>query len=89
MTKGARLNAIINCCEIRFNRGAATTWRHGDFVDLNREIQRDTNTNISPSTLKRIFGKIAVDDDYIPQQATVDALKKYGKYIEPESSNCT
>jgi hypothetical protein len=35
MTKGARLNEIVKCCEIRFNRGDAGTWKHGDFVDLN------------------------------------------------------
>jgi hypothetical protein len=87
MTKGARLHEIIKCCEIRFNRGEATTWKHGDFVDLNREIQRDTNANISPSTLKRIFGKVSVDDDYIPQQATLDALKKYGRYVASENSS--
>lgn len=83
MTKGERLNNIIKSCETRFNRGDAATWKHGDFVDLNREIQRDTNVNISPSTLKRIFGKISVDEEYVPQQATLDALKKYGKYEEP------
>lgn len=86
MTKRARLNDIVKCCEVRFNRGDATTWKHGDFVDLNREIQRDTNVNISPNTLKRIFGKIAVDEDYIPQQATLDALKKYGRYADTEIS---
>lgn len=85
MSKGVRLHEIVKCCEVRFNRGEATGWKHGDFVDLNQEIQRDTNVNISPSTLKRIFGKIAVDDDYIPQQATLDALKKYGKYTESEN----
>ncbi len=83
MNKGARLHEIVKCCEKRFNRGEAITWKHGDYVDLNREIQRDTHVNISHSTLKRIFGKISVDEDYIPQQATIDALKKYGKYEEP------
>jgi hypothetical protein len=86
MTKGTRLKDIVKHCEIRFNRGDAATWKHGDFVDLHREIQRDSNVNISPSTLKRIFGKVAVDEDYIPQQATLDALKKYGKYIESRDS---
>lgn len=89
MTKVATLNKIVVRCGIRFNRGDSTTWKHGDFVDLNREILRETGANISPSTLKRIFGKISVDDDYIPQQATFDALIKYGRFIaladsEPE-----
>jgi hypothetical protein len=29
--------------------------------------------------------KISVEDNYIPQQATLDALKKYGRYIESEN----
>lgn len=80
-----KLVDIVNCCETRFNRGRAFNWKHGDFVDLNREIYRDTSANLSPNTLKRIFGKISVDEDYIPQQAIVDALKKYGKYVGPEN----
>lgn len=83
MSKGTRLIDIIKHCEARFNRGEATTWKHGDFVELNGAIQRETGANISPSTLKRIFGKIAVDEEYVPQQATLDALKKYGKYAGP------
>ena len=86
MTKGERLNNIIKYCETRFDRGDAATWKHSDFVDLNREIMRDASVNISPSTLKRIFGKISVDEEYVPQQATIDALKKYGKYEEPLTS---
>jgi hypothetical protein len=86
MSKGARLNDIVKSCEARFDRGDAATWKHGDFLDLHREIFRDTNTNISPSTLKRIFGKVSVDEEYVPQQATLDALKKYGRYNAPENS---
>lgn len=85
MGKKARLADVVHCCKVRFDRGDAMQWKHGDFVDLNREMQRYTNTNISPSTLKRIFGKIAVDDDYVPQQATLDALIKYGRYVTPEN----
>lgn len=88
MTKRAILSDIILCCEHRFNTGDSRTWKHGDFVNLSREIMQDTGVNISPNTLKRIFGKIAVDDDYLPQQATLDALKQYGNYnltiTEPE-----
>ena len=85
MAKKAKLADIVNCCEERFNRGASLTWKHSDFVDLNREILRDTEVNISPNTLKRIFGKISVDDEYSPQQATIDALIKYGGYSLTEA----
>ena len=86
MGKKVKLNDIVKCCENRFNHGLAADWKHSDFNELNREILRDTDVNISPSTLKRIFGKVSVDDDYIPQLATVDALKKYGKYSELENT---
>jgi len=84
MTKRARLIDIVECCVVRFDRGDVATWKHSDFVDLNQEIHRDTNVNISPNTLKRIFGKISVDDYYSPQQATIEALIKYGRYFPPE-----
>lgn len=82
MTKRAKLNDIVKCCELRFNHGDSVSWKHGEFIGLHKEILRDTGVNISPNTLKRIFGKISVDEDYIPQQATLDALKSYGRYVE-------
>lgn len=89
MSKKAKLHDIVVCCEQRFNRGASINWKHSDFSELSREILRETDVNISPSTLKRIFGKVSVDDDYIPQQATLDALKKYGNYIESANAHET
>ncbi|QNH60993.1 hypothetical protein [Hymenobacter sediminicola] len=86
MNKKEKLNAIVNSCERLFGRGAASSWTHSDFVELSQEILRDTKVNISPSTLKRIFGKVAVEDDYLPQQATIEALEKFGGYSTPESS---
>ena len=87
MDKRTTLNNIIIYCQNRFNNGLATDWKHSDFANLSREIMRDTGVNISPNTLKRIFGKISVDDDYLPQQATIDALKKYGRYVPQEISS--
>jgi hypothetical protein len=89
MGKKAKLKDIIKCCEVRFNRGVAADWKNSDFGDLSREIMRETEVNLSLSTLKRIFGKVSVDDEYLPQQATVDALIKYGRYspAEPEQTS--
>lgn len=80
MDKRTRLNAITQCCETRFNRGSAIHWKNGDFTDLGKVVFQETGVNISTNTLKRIFGKISVDEDYLPQQATLDALIKYGGY---------
>ncbi|WP_448702533.1 hypothetical protein ACFGVR_09290 [Mucilaginibacter sp. AW1-3] len=85
MGRKVNLNDVIKCCEIRFGRGESVRWTHSDFVDLNQDILRDTKINISINTLKRIFGKLAVDENYIPQQATFEALQKYGGYADPET----
>ena len=77
---------MIKCCEIRFNREAAVKWTHGDFNNLNRNILRDTKTNIRVNTLKRIFGKLAVDENYIPPQATIEALQQYGGYVQKKEN---
>ncbi|WP_316765758.1 hypothetical protein [Pedobacter frigiditerrae] len=78
---------IVASCQIRFNRGEASTWKHSDFLDLSREILRDTKVSISANTLKRIFGKISVYQYYIPQQATIQALEKYGQNLQPNIIN--
>ncbi|HTG67163.1 MAG TPA: hypothetical protein VL859_12395 [Flavobacterium sp.] len=87
MDKKAELKNIVKSCETRFNRGASDAWKHSDFSDFSREIQQETKVNISTNTLKRIFGKISVDDYYLPQQATIDALKNYSGYIPSEGDN--
>jgi hypothetical protein len=74
MTKRTRLKEIIKCCEKSFNRGPAFEWKHSDYLDLNKEIIDAIGLNISASTLKRIFGKVAMDEEYIPQRATIEAL---------------
>ncbi len=85
MDRRSRLKDIIKSCEARFGRGAAEHWVHRDYADLNLEILHGTGVNISANTLKRIFGKISVDDDYLPQQATIDALIKYSAYLPSET----
>ena len=81
MDKKVEFKNIVKSCEVRFDRGGSDTWKHNDFIDFSVEIQNETKVNISINTLKRIFGKISVDDDYFPQQATIDALKKYSRYF--------
>lgn len=87
MDKKKQLRDIVKSCETRFDRGTSDAWKHSDFNDFSREIQQETKVNISTNTLKRIFGKITVDDYYLPQQATVDALKKYSGYLPSDDND--
>ncbi len=80
MSRKVNLSEVIRCCENRFGHSEAALWTHRDFSMLNLEILKDTGTNISVNTLKRIFGKLSVDENYIPQQATMEALQKFGGY---------
>jgi len=82
MTRRTRIREIIRCCEKTFNRGSAFEWKHSDYLDLNKEIIDATGLNISASTLKRIFGKVAINEEYVPQRATIEALSTYGRYID-------
>ncbi|KFC18227.1 hypothetical protein [Epilithonimonas lactis] len=85
MDKKKQFKNIVKSCENRFGRGDSASWKHSDFSDFSSEIQRATKISISVNTLKRIFGKISVDDNYLPQQATIEALKNYaGDYIDED-----
>lgn len=80
MANKENLEFVLALCEKTFGKGLATLWKHGDYVDLSQEILKATKVTISPNTLKRLFGKISVDEDYLPQQATLNALKEYCKF---------
>lgn len=84
MDKRLQLKVIIKKCEQKFGRGDAENWKHNDFNDFSATILEGTKINISPNTLKRIFGKIPTDKYYLPQQATFDALINYSEIDENE-----
>lgn len=64
-------------CEVlhKFNRTLDST---SDFDMLSVDIQRKTGDNISPSTLKRIFGYVKYDT--IPRTSTLSVLARYAGY---------
>ncbi len=78
--------SILSLIEQKFGRGSSANWKNRDFEDLNFEILKETKTNISAHTLKRIFGKIKTDEYYLPQKATILALKKFVNYTKNEST---
>ena len=79
MGRKVNLSSVIKSCEIQFGRGEAAIWTHSDFIALNQDILQNTKVNISINTLKRIFGKLSVDEKYIPQEATIEALQKFSE----------
>ena len=80
MEKSDQLKEIIIRCEEKFAHGPVSQWKHGDYELLSAAVYRKTGVIISANTLKRIFGKIKVEADYLPQTATFNALAQYCDY---------
>lgn len=85
--KMSSLDHLDYCCKLvseLYGKPDVSTWANGDFIRLGYILYKKTNVQISPNTLKRIFGKIKTDVRYYPQRATRDALAKYVGYSDWE-----
>lgn len=73
-------DALDECCQRvseAYGKPDSTEWTNSDFIRLSHILYKRTHVQISPNTLKRIFGKIKTDARYYPQKATRDALALY------------
>ncbi|WP_229212518.1 hypothetical protein [Dyadobacter soli] len=93
--KASNLDLLDRCCQLvadTYGKPDSQEWPNGDFVRLSHILYKKTQVQISPNTLKRIFGKIKTDARYYPQKATRDALAQYvgfkdwDKFIGSQSS---
>ncbi|GAB3995050.1 hypothetical protein GCM10028807_34170 [Spirosoma daeguense] len=74
---------LDRCCQLiseTYGKPNPAEWLNGDYVQLSTILFRATKVQISPNTLKRIFGKIKTDVRYFPQKATRNALANYIGY---------
>jgi hypothetical protein len=79
---------LEQCCQLvseTYGKPERTEWTNSDYVRLSHILFRKTGVQISPNTLKRIFGKIKTDSRYYPQKATRDALASYVGYSDWEN----
>ena len=58
--------------------GSSTQWAHQDFNELSERIWEDTQTKLSVTTLKRLWGK--VDYQSQPTANTLNALARFAGY---------
>ncbi|WP_353719263.1 hypothetical protein [Dyadobacter sp. 676] len=78
--KASTLDLLDHCCQLvanTYGKPDSTGWTNSDFIRLSHILYKKTQVQISPNTLKRIFGKIKTDARYYPQKATRDALAQY------------
>lgn len=89
------LDLLDHCCQLvadTYGKPDSSEWTNSDFIRLSHILYKKTQVQISPNTLKRIFGKIKTDARYYPQKATRDALAQYvgfkdwDKFIQTQSS---
>jgi hypothetical protein len=76
------------CCRYvgeKYGNPAITEWTNRDYIRLSSILSHSTGTQISPNTLKRIFGKLKTPERYYPQKATRDALASYAGYHDWEN----
>ena len=65
------------CCRYvgeKYGRPNIAEWTNIDYIKLGGVLSRQTDVQISPNTLKRIFGKLKTPERYFPQKATRDTL---------------
>lgn len=72
------LQLCIRLIEQKLNWRTAVEWRNYEFTELSEKILDATNVNLSPTTLKRIFGKLKYES--LPSSATLNALAAFLGY---------
>ncbi|MEM9984270.1 MAG: hypothetical protein AAF804_04180 [Bacteroidota bacterium] len=73
---------LVRFIEQKMNQGKSEDWVNGDFEQLSNQVRRETKVYLSTATLKRIFGKVQVNEGYTPHRSTIDALKQFADYDE-------
>jgi hypothetical protein len=64
--------------ETRLGWGDSATWAHQDFAELSERIRAETRVNLSPTTLKRVWGRVKYDS--LPNATTLNTLAAFVGY---------
>ncbi len=74
-------NDLAHCralIEARLGWGAASGWQNRDFERLSEQIFEETHVSLSPSTLKRVWGRVRYES--FPTATTLDALARFAGF---------
>lgn len=78
MTNQSHIRRCLSEIEQKLNWGSSDQWNNQDFELLSEEIFNKTGSNLSLTTLKRIWGK--VDYQSQPSSTTLNVLAQYLGY---------
>ena len=65
--------------ETKLGWGSATQWHSDVFIELSDTIQKETNVLLSPTTLKRVWGKVNYNS--APSISTLNTLAQFAGYL--------
>lgn len=72
------LKQCLTAIEAQLGWGPASGWSNQDFTDLSERILAKTEVQLSPTTLKRVWGRVAYRSS--PSPTTLDALAVFLDY---------
>lgn len=69
------LKKLQSAVELQLGWGEGHTWSNQDFLELSDKVFDKTNVKLSPSTLKRVWGRVNYSSK--PSTTTLDTLSKF------------
>lgn len=64
--------------EDRLGWGSSAKWHNEVFMELSESIEKETHVLLSPTTLKRVWGRVSYK--HAPSISTLNALSQFGGY---------
>lgn len=78
MTEENLLDRAKSLIEEKVGWGRSESWTNQDFIQLSELILEKTGVNLSPTTLKRVWGRVKYDS--APSTTTLDTLVNFAGY---------
>src|SRR5688572_16226379 len=78
LTDDLLLEKARSLVERQLGWGPGEAWTNQDFTSLSEQILAKTGVNLSPTTLKRVWGRVKYDS--APSTTTLDALVLFAGY---------
>ena len=68
----------LKLIEDKLNWGNSDSWHNDVFIELSEKIHQNTNVLLSPTTLKRVWGRVNYNSD--PSISTLNTLAQFSGY---------
>lgn len=82
MSEKEILKYCLEKTEERLQSGSPAQWGDYQFQKASEKILETTGVSISVHTLKRLFGRLTINQDYMPQISTRNALAVFAGYSD-------